>query len=94
MLRKVQKIHVILGRSENTFHLLQWLSMGTQVLKHTSNLFFSVYSFYDVVSFVTKLVREEYSLLYISFLTLSMSTLSVVPQRGGGYSIYLPEGCM
>ena len=33
-LRKVQKIHVILGRSENTFHLLQWLSIGKKILKH------------------------------------------------------------
>ena len=33
-LRKVQKIHVILRKSENTFSLLQWLSMGKQNLKH------------------------------------------------------------
>ena len=33
-LSKVQKICVILGRSENTFLLLQWLSMGKQILKH------------------------------------------------------------
>ena len=32
-LSKVQKIRVILRRSENTFHLLQWLSMGKQFLK-------------------------------------------------------------
>ena len=32
-LSKVQKIRVILRRSENTFHLLQWLSMGIQFLK-------------------------------------------------------------
>ena len=33
-LNKVQKIRVILGRSENLFSLLQWLSMGKQILKH------------------------------------------------------------
>ena len=33
-LSKVQKIRVILGRSENSFSLLQWLSMGKQILKH------------------------------------------------------------
>ena len=33
-LNKVQKIRVILRRSENTFSLLQWLSMRKQILKH------------------------------------------------------------
>ena len=33
-LSKVQKIRVILGRLENSFSLLQWLSMGKQILKH------------------------------------------------------------
>ena len=32
-LRKVQKIRVILRGSENTFSLLQWLSMRKQILK-------------------------------------------------------------
>ena len=34
-LSKDQKIRVILRRSENTFDLLQWLSMRKQILKHT-----------------------------------------------------------
>ena len=33
-LSKVQKISMILGRSENSFSLLQWLSMEKQILKH------------------------------------------------------------
>ena len=33
-LRKVQKICVILRRSENTFSFLQWVSMRDQNLKH------------------------------------------------------------
>ena len=32
-LSKVQKIRVILRKSEHTFHLLQWLSMRKQFLK-------------------------------------------------------------
>ena len=32
-LRKVQKIRVISGGSENTFSLLQWFSMRKQILK-------------------------------------------------------------
>ena len=34
-LSKDQKIRVILRRSENTFDLLQWLSMRKQILKST-----------------------------------------------------------
>ena len=33
-LSSVQKIRMILGRSENAFHLLQWLFVGKQILKH------------------------------------------------------------
>ena len=36
-LRKVQKIRVISRGSENTFHLLQWLSMRKQILKLKKN---------------------------------------------------------
>ena len=37
-LRKVQKIRVILGKSENTFGLLQWVSMRNRIFEHAEKL--------------------------------------------------------
>ena len=82
-----QKIRVILGRSQNTFHIVQWLSMRKQILKHKkikkthiTGIILHNYILYndDLTSIGTFLVNLRMALIFTDFPTRSGSSACAV----------------